>query len=206
MTSRLQYISQGESPQAHIDNIKRVLDGGGDWVQLRLKETPFNICLEAAHVVRELCDQYAATFIMNDHVDIAISANADGVHVGNEDTPPNRVREKVGDRIIGGTANTVEDCFRQLKAGVDYLGLGPFRMTHTKKNLSPILGLGGYKEIMSALGDEGITIPVIAIGGILLSDIKDILGTGIYGVAVSGLLTNSQDIGKDIKKIKALHV
>jgi thiamine-phosphate pyrophosphorylase len=94
------------------------------------------------------------------------------------------------EKIIGGTANTLTDVIKRIEENCNYIGLGPYRFTSTKDNLSPILGLAGYKEIIKQIYN---TVPIYAIGGIVASDITQILETGIYGVAMSGTLTNYPD-------------
>jgi len=97
-------------------------------------------------------------------------------------------------KIIGGTANTLEDVLQRATEDCDYIGLGPFRFTSTKENLSPILGLEGYRDILSKLQEQNIPIPVYAIGGIELSDIENLINTGLHGIAVSGLITESPQL------------
>src|SRR5207248_2273587 len=131
-----------------------------------------------------------AIFIVNDHVDLAKEINAAGIHLGLEDTPIETARTLLGKcKIIGGTANTLDDVLKRVKDGCDYIGLGPYRMTKTKEKLSPVLGIEGYIKIMDELKKRGINIPVYAVGGIELEDIEKILKTGIEGIAVSGLIT-----------------
>lgn len=145
-------------------------------------------------LVREKCTVYDAVFIVNDHAAVAEAVEADGVHLGLGDMPVARARAILGPgKIVGGTANTLEDVYRRVAERCDYVGLGPFRFTSTKKNLSPILGLEGYQAIIAGLKDAGLSIPLYAIGGIRITDIPGILKTGVYGVAVSGLLTEHPD-------------
>ncbi len=95
--------------------------------------------------------------------------------------------------IIGVTANTADDIIRFRGWDVDYVGLGPFRYTTTKSNLSPVLGIDGYREIVKAVRDSGMTLPIVAIGGITIDDIPAIMATGVNGVAVSGAILNADD-------------
>jgi thiamine-phosphate pyrophosphorylase len=96
-------------------------------------------------------------------------------------------------KITGGTANTLEQVLQRVEEGCSYIGLGPFRFTTTKEKLSPIIGLQGFKKIMDKLNEQRISMPVYAIGGIDLKDVKDIMQTGVYGVAVSGIITYHPD-------------
>lgn len=192
MFSKLQYISQGNSFEEQAFNIRQALDHGCDWIQLRFKNARKDEFLELADTVKLLCDTYSATFIINDHVDIAYEINADGIHLGLTDMKIATAREILGDdKIIGGTANTLEDVLQRVEEKCDYIGLGPFQFTTTKENLSPVLGLEGYQKVTSKLTSKRIKTPVYAIGGIQLDDVRPIVKTGIYGVAISGLLTQN---------------
>jgi thiamine-phosphate pyrophosphorylase len=163
--------------------------GGVRWVQIRVKNQPPAIWKQLALDVQAVCRRYRAALIINDNPALAQEIGADGVHLGKEDLPPDEAREMLGSKfIIGGTANTFADVQRLATAGVDYVGLGPFRFTSTKEKLSPILGLAGYAEIMRQCRVAGITVPVIGIGGIVLDDVSALLATGLHGVAVSGAI------------------
>jgi thiamine-phosphate pyrophosphorylase len=127
-------------------------------------------------------------------VEIAAEVKAHGVHLGKQDMSVRVARRRLGDGfIIGGTANTLEDIREHFRQGADYIGLGPYRYTTTKKNLSPVLGLEGYLSIMSRLRKEGIPIPVVAIGGIRMEDAAPLLEAGLQGIAFSGLLVHAGD-------------
>lgn len=131
---------------------------------------------------------------MNDYPLVALKSNADGVHLGLDDMPVAEARALLGpDMIIGGTANTLAHMELRAKEGADYIGLGPYRFTTTKENLSPVIGLAGYSKLMSEAHKAGIKLPVIAIGGIELADIPLLLAEGLHGVAVSGALTNTKN-------------
>lgn len=167
------------------------LEGGGLWVQLRLKDVSDASIYEMAKKVQLLCQKYGATFIVNDYPEIALQLGADGVHLGRLDMPVDEARMLFGsERIIGGTANTLEDMMALTSKGVDYIGLGPFRFTTTKKNLSPVVGLEGYKAMLQQFRSLGFRTPVTAIGGILLEDVTDLMASGVDGIAVSGGLSS----------------
>ncbi len=182
--------------------LEETLTGGCRWVQLRMKDASDSEFAEMAKRMLLLCRKYSATFIIDDRVHLLNETGADGVHLGKKDMPVSQARKILGpSKIIGATANTEEDVLSAFKSGADYIGLGPFRFTTTKKGLSPILGIDGYKKIMSFCKSHGITIPIAAIGGIELDDLESLHNTGVDGVAVSGLILNAKDKEHITKKI-----
>lgn len=192
MSDKLQYISQGSTAEAQLHNIQNALTIGCKWIQLRWKTISKEEFMPVAQQVKEWCKEHNATFIINDYVDWAKEVNADGIHLGLDDTHIEEARKFLGEnKIIGGTANTYEHVLQRIEEGCDYIGLGPFKFTTTKENLSPILGLEGYKNIIEKLNSEGKQAKIYAIGGIEQEDIQPLMETGIYGIAVSGLITHS---------------
>jgi len=190
MISNLHYISQ----PSHTDNILAACDAGCKWIQLRIKnESPATV-LPLAELAKKICDRYQASLIINDYPGIAVAVEAAGVHVGKLDMTVSAARAITGSNmIVGGTANTLEDILQHVQDGANYVGVGPFRFTTTKQNLSPILGLSGYQSILQSLKEKNIGIPVIAIGGILPEDIPALMETGIHGIAISGVITHATD-------------
>ena len=189
---KIQYISQGDTQAEQLNNIQKALEFGCRWIQLRFKKANTETLEQTALLAKELCRKFNALLIINDHTGLAKKIDSDGVHLGLTDTSIQEARELLGeDKIIGGTANTYEDVVQRFQEKCNYVGLGPYKFTTTKEKLSPIVGLEGYKKIISTLKSEGVEIPIFAIGGILEEDIDPILNTGIYGIAVSGLITNN---------------
>lgn len=190
MISTAHYISQGETPRIHLENLRRMALAGADWMQLRVKEESLKTVLKTAKAAKMISDRYRVKLIINDFPEIAKLVNADGVHLGRADLCPLEARRILGEeKIIGGTANTLEDCEHLVKKQVDYIGLGPFRFTATKKNLSPVLGITGYKKVLEGLYAIGADVPVIAIGGITAVDLPELKKTGVHGIAISAELT-----------------
>lgn len=195
---KLQYISQAAADGSHLTAIEKVLRNGVQWVQLRIKDQAEEEVLEIARQAAELCTEYDVRLIINDYPQIALEVDAYGVHLGLDDMPVAEARAILGDsKCIGGTANTFEDVLRRVQEGVDYIGLGPYRYTTTKKNLSPILGLTGYETILRQMDEAGITTPVIAIGGIEQHDIELLYSAGVQGIALSGLLTRDNNLNAE---------
>lgn len=200
--SELHYISQATDNGSHLTAIENVLKAGCTWVQLRIKDQSTENILDQAIAARHLCDIHKAKLIVNDHPAIALEAGAYGVHLGLDDMSVSEARKLVGNNlIIGGTANTLEQVLQRVTEGVDYVGLGPYRFTTTKKKLSPILGHAGYQSILSKLRAMNVNIPIIAIGGINLEDISLLRKCGLYGVALSAALTDQQDLQSRIENI-----
>lgn len=198
----IQFISHFTEQHTYLDSIRLALEGGIKWVQLRMKEASEEEFLSVGTEVRRLCDQYGATFIIDDHVELVHKLKADGVHLGKNDMPIAEARNILGkDIIIGGTANTFEDIASHYQATANYIGCGPFRFTTTKKGLSPTLGLEGYRSIMTKVKEAGINIPVVAIGGITAEDIPDIMQTGISGIALSGAILRAENPIEEINRI-----
>jgi thiamine-phosphate pyrophosphorylase len=194
MHNRLQYISQGESVEEQLYNIHKALDNGCDWIQMRFKNQKPKKTLVLAEAVKMLCKEYFATFIINDNVHLAQQLDADGVHLGLSDMSILEARAILGEtKIIGGTANTFEHIIQRTVENCDYIGLGPFQFTATKQNLSPILGLEGYRSIIEQMKVKNIQTPIYAIGGITFENVESLMETGIYGIAVSGLITQNKN-------------
>lgn len=190
----IQFITHSNERYDHVEGAKLVLQGGCRWIQLRMKDAMEIDFLRAAKKIRRLCDEYHATFILDDHVEWVGLTGADGVHLGKNDMPVDEARKMLGrNKIIGGTANTFEDVERLFRQGADYIGCGPFRFTTTKKNLSPVLGLEGYRDITAQMKAHDIQLPIVAIGGILHQDIPAIMQTGVTGIAVSGAILNAEN-------------
>lgn len=190
----LQYISHFTPQISYAEGIRMALEGGCRWIQLRMKDAPAEEIIACAEEVLPLCRRHGAKFLLDDHVELVRQLGADGVHLGKNDMPVDEARKILGpDIIIGGTANTIEDIIRLHKQDADYVGCGPFRFTTTKKNLSPILGLDGYKSIVLKMKELGIDLPIVAIGGITVEDIPAVMGTGVSGIALSGAILGAPD-------------
>ncbi|HIY68793.1 MAG TPA: thiamine phosphate synthase [Candidatus Alistipes intestinigallinarum] len=198
----LQFITHRNGRYDEISGTRAVLEGGCRWVQLRMKDAPDEEVVRVGREVERLCREYGATFLVDDRVHLVSELGADGVHLGKHDMPVSEARRLLpAGTIIGATANTFEDIARAAAAGADYIGLGPFRFTETKRNLSPILGLEGYRTIFERCREAGITLPVVAIGGITAADVAAILAAGATGIALSGALLGAEDPAEETRKI-----
>ena len=183
----LQLISDGDLSVA-----AQFLDAGGRWIQLRMKDASAEVIVCRGKEMLALCRKRRAVLVVNDAPQLAAAIGADGVHLGQADMPPIEARRIIGDgAVIGSTANTFEQIAARNDGETDYVGLGPFRFTPTKKNLSPVLGAEGYRTILGRMRTENIPLPVVAIGGIELPDIPQIMRTGVDGIALSGAIARA---------------
>lgn len=190
----IQFISHQNDRYSYLDGIRLALEGGCKWVQLRMKDATDDEVRPIAIEAQRLCRENGATFIIDDRVALVKELHADGVHLGKDDMPIAEARQILGEEyIIGGTANTLDDIRRHYASGANYIGCGPFRFTTTKKRLSPILGLDGYKSIVEGMKREEIDLPIVAIGGITADDVPSILATGVTGIALSGAILNADN-------------
>ena len=176
----------GETLYAQVE---KALKGGVTFVQLREKALDEQAFLEEAKEIQKLCEQYHVPFVINDNVEIAAQIGADGVHVGQSDMEAGDVREKLGpDRIIGVSAQTVEQAVRAQERGADYLGVGAVFPTGSKADAVEV-----SHETVRAI-TEAVDIPVIAIGGITKDNVSELSGTGICGIAVISAIFAQTDI------------
>ncbi len=190
----LQFITHPSDKYSIPEEVQMVLEGGCKWIQLRMKEASDEEFRETALEIIPMCKENEAFLVFDDRVELAMELSVHGVHLGKNDMNPLVARETMGaEAIIGCTANTAADIIAFRGWDVDYVGLGPFRYTTTKTNLSPVIGLDGYRSIVKEVRDADILLPIVAIGGITLEDIPSIMETGVNGVAMSGAIINAPD-------------
>ena len=198
----LQFISHYTERYSYLDSIRLALEGGCRWIQLRMKDTPDEEVRPVAIEALQMCRDVGSTFIIDDRVELVKELGADGVHLGKNDMPISEARKVLGSAfIIGGTANTFEDVKAHYEASANYIGCGPFRFTTTKKNLSPVLGLEGYRHIVEQMEEANIHLPIVAIGGITEEDIPAIMQTEVTGIALSGTILHAEKPIDEMKKI-----
>lgn len=188
------YWLNGETLYSQLE---KTLKGGTTFVQLREKELDYDSFLAEAKEMKELCKKYQVPFVINDEVDIAIAMDADGVHVGQSDMEAGDVRAKIGpDKILGVSAQTVEQAILAQERGADYLGVGAVFATGSKDDADDV-----SHETLKAICDA-VSIPVIAIGGISEKNVSELTGTGICGIAVISAIFAKEDIRQATVELK----
>lgn len=183
--------------QTLAEQVEEALEGGATFVQLREKTLNEAEFLEEAKELKKLCAKYNVPFVINDNVSIALAMDADGVHIGQDDMEAGTVREKLGpDKIIGVSAQTVEQALLAEKRGADYLGVGAVFPTKSKDDAAEV-----SKETLKAIC-SAVSIPVVAIGGVSKENIGELAGTGIAGAAVISAIFGSKDIKNAASELK----
>lgn len=197
----LQYITNTDCGVSPTEQIKGVIRGGCRWVQIRMKEATDEEIGKVVAEIKPLCIETETFLILDDRVELAKSLDVGGVHLGKTDMLPSKARMILGPAaVIGVTANTFSDITAVRSLDVDYIGIGPYRETKTKKNLAPVLGLEGIRDLSKRMLEEEINIAHVAIGGIRKEDVMPLMETGINGIAVSGAIAFAADIEKETKE------
>jgi len=196
-----QFITHCTDKYDYYQSAEMALLGGCKWIQLRMKNVDISEIKQVALRLKPLCKSYNAVFLLNDHAELCKEIEADGVHLGKTDMNPLEARKLLGTNfIIGSTCDGYKDIEERKNMPIDYVGLGPFRFTSTKKNISPVLGIKGYETIVKQCRKNNIHIPLVAIGGITATDVLPILQTGIDGVAVSAAILQSENPVEETKR------
>ncbi len=171
-----------------VETAELALKGGATAIQLRIKNASTREMIEVGKRIRRITTSYDALFFVNDRVDVALAVHADGVHVGQSDMPPRLVREIAPNLVLGVSASTVQEAMRAEREGADYIGAGSVFPTKTKED-AKFMGIRTLREIVRA-----VDIPVVAIGGINMSNLRDVLETGVDGIAVISAIVASHDV------------
>ena len=184
--------------RTNIEVVKEMIKSGIKIIQYREKDKSFKEMYKEAKILRELTKKSETIFIINDHIELAMMVDADGVHIGQDDWPINEVRRLIGDdKIIGISTHSKEQAIEAVKSGADYIGVGPIFKTNTK-DYSPV-GIEYLKFVV-----KNIKIPFIAIGGIKENNLEEIIKTGATRIALVTEITAAQNIEEKIKRLNKM--
>ena len=196
----LQFITNTNSKTSVTDQVFAVIEGGCRWIQIRMKDASDEEIKKVVDAVKPKCIETGTFLLLNDRVELAKELNVGGVHLGKDDMPVSKARMLLGAAaVIGVTANTYADVAAVSNLDIDYYGLGPYAETQTKKNLAPVLGLKGIRDICYEMENNNILITHVAVGGITIEDVLPLLEAGVNGIAVSSAIANAEDIVKATK-------
>lgn len=190
MFPRLQFLTLDAAPRAHREQARAALEGGVRWIQLRAKKLPDEAWVAEAAAIAELCRDFGAVFVVNDSPEVALRAEADGVHLGGDDASPAAARALLGESaIVGVTLNEPAHVARFAGVRVDYAGVGPFRHTLSKQKLAAVHTPGSLAGLIAAAAP----LPCFAIGGVTAADWPALGALGAHGIAVSGAIALAAD-------------
>ncbi len=188
-------LSRGRS---HREIIAAAIRGGATMVQYREKNASTRQMVDEAFVLRDLCREHNLPFIVNDRVDVALAVDADGVHVGQDDMPASLARRLIGpEKILGVSAENVEQARAAIDAGANYLGVGAVFATTTKSDAGEPLGLDGFAKITRVS-----TVPVVGIAGIQASNAASVIRAGAAGVAVVSAIVGAEDVQAAARELR----
>lgn len=193
--SKFHYITQDLENKSHPEQAQLACQAGSKWIQYRCFSKTQTDKLQEASEIASICDDWGATLIITDDIELVSKADIQGVHIEDMDADFKKVRQIIGaDKTLGASANTFEHILKIWESGaVDYVGCGPFAHTDTKPNKYPHLGISGYADIASKMLTQNIDLPLLAVGGIGIHDIDSIIKTGVYGIAVSAAVNKADD-------------
>jgi len=201
--SKFHYLTQDLPGYSHSAQAQAACENGANWIQYRCLTKPDSELLEEIHQIAAICDDWGATLIVTDHYHLLDQADIQGVHIEDMNADFAAVRKSIGhEKTLGASANTIGDILRiRDSLAVDYIGCGPFTVTHTKPNDYPLLGTAGYSEITTLMKNAGIDIPLLAVGGITIDDIEELISAGVYGVALSAAVNLAENPGRAFREI-----
>lgn len=199
---KFHYLTQDLTHRSHLEQTILACEAGANWIQYRCFSKSDGEMLDELHQIAAVCDDWGTTLIVTEHYHLLSLADIQGVHIEDMDADLNLVREQIGeDKTLGASANSLSQIISHQKNGADYIGCGPFGHTDTKPNNAEHWGVVGYKNAVDELLKLDMQIPLIAAGGIKLLNVKDLLETGIHGIAVSSAVNHSEDASTAFKNI-----
>lgn len=192
---KLHFITHDISQHTHINQAQLACEAGAKWIQYRCLSKTDPELLSDINEIATICDDWGSTLIVTNHLHLKDSADIQGFHIEDLEADFIALRQQVGDAYtLGGSATSLDGLIRLAQTGADYVGFGPYANTSTKPNSYPLLGLAGYSDAMATLQKAKIDLPVLAVGGVNLSDVAALLTTGIYGIAVSSAINQAEDL------------
>jgi thiamine-phosphate pyrophosphorylase len=196
--SKFHYLTQDLPDRSHVEQANIACAAGANWLQYRCLTKTDDALVEEINQIADICDEWGMTLIITNHYHLLDQVDAQGVHIEDFDADFAAIREYIGeDKTLGASATNIEALLKVQATGVvDYCGYGPFAHTDTKPNNKPLLGFEGYRQLQK----YDIEIPVIAVGGIQLTDVDALIETGVYGIAVSAAANLAVNPGKAVKE------
>ncbi|TCC93567.1 thiamine phosphate synthase [Pedobacter frigiditerrae] len=192
---KLHFITHNIPQSSHVEQVQVACEAGAKWIQYRCLSKADDELLADINAIAEICDDWGATLIVTNHIHLKDKADIQGFHIEDMDADFIALRKQIGEEFtLGGSANTIENLIRLANEGADYAGFGPFKVTTTKPNDYPLLGVEGYVDAIEKSKAKNIHLPILAVGGVTLADIRPLLDTGIYGIAASSAINQAENM------------
>lgn len=192
---KFQFITHDIPQSSHIAQVQVACEAGAKWIQYRCLSKADEELVAEIKIIAEICDDWGATLIVTNHIHLKGKADIQGFHIEDMDADIISIRKQIGEEYtLGGSANTIENLMRLANEGADYAGFGPFSITTTKPNNSPLLGYKGYVYATEQLQLKNIDLPILAVGGVTLVDVPSLMETGVYGIAASSAINQSENM------------
>ena len=202
--SSFHYTTHDLPGRSHVEQTITACEAGANWIQYRCFNKTEEEMIAELHQVAAVCDDWGATLILTDHYQLLDRVDAQGVHIEDMMADLKSIREWITDEKTFGTSATSFADIERIAASqvIDYVGCGPFSVTSTKPNDYPLLGVTGYRKIVSQMIENDIHIPLLAVGGIQIEDVNDLMNTGIHGIAVSAAVYLADNPAEAIKAFR----
>jgi thiamine-phosphate pyrophosphorylase len=192
---KLHFITHDIPQSSHLEQAQVACEAGAKWIQYRCLSKADDELLTDINAIAEICDDWGVTLIVTNHIHLKDRADIQGFHIEDMDADFIALRKQIGEEFtLGGSANTVENLIRLANEGADYAGFGPFKITTTKPNNSPLLDIKDYADAIEKLKVANIDLPILAVGGVTLADIPLLLETGVYGIAASSAINQAENM------------
>ena len=186
------YLTQDLPNTSHLQQVDIACSQGAKWIQYRCFSKTEEEMLSELHQIVHICDDWGTTLIVTDHYQLLPKADIQGVHIEDMDADISLIRQIIGDdKTLGASATHLTQLATHIKNGADYIGYGPYAHTDTKPNTEMHWGIEGYLQAVKELEEMNLTIPLIAVGGINLEDVEELMRTGIHGIAVAAAVNKS---------------
>ena len=192
---KLHFITHDIPQHSHIEQVEIACQAGAKWIQYRCLTKGDEELLADINVIGEICDDWGTTLIVTDHIHLKGKGDIQGFHFENLNADFLALRKELGDGFtLGGSANTLEHLIRLAKEGADYAGFGPFKVSTTKPNDFGLIDLESYSKAVKELERLNIEMPILAVGGINLADVRPLLNSAVYGIAVSSAVNQAENM------------
>ena len=203
--SKFHYLTQDLPHISHLEQTQQACGAGANWIQYRCLSKTDEEMLNELHPIAEVCDDWGATLIVTNHAHLVNQADIQGVHIEDMDADLNLIRAQIGeDKTLGASATNINQIISHIKNTADYIGCGPFSVTLTKPNSNELWGVKGYEDAVNQLKELGLQTPLIAVGGVKLTDVEPLLATGVNGLAVCSAINDTNDIANTYKSFHRL--